>query len=92
MEQWEHMVVQLEVTPESQQLFAYTEADGKVLLDAEGVSTARIMGAVNELGRQGFQLVGTDQSASTAGALTTYYLKRRLEEPATAGGGWVAGV
>lgn len=79
-EQWEHMIVQAELSQDGGQLFAYFAGRAKTLLDNR-VTNSVLLTTLNELGAQGWQLVGTDSTRSAADgrAAQTYFLKRALE-------------
>jgi hypothetical protein len=87
MEQWEHMTVQAQLSETSKELYAITAEGKKTLIDHEDASIGRTIRALNELGREGWQLVDTELMTTSFGAaLTTFFMKRRL--PEKSGGGW----
>jgi hypothetical protein len=90
MEQWEHMVIQAQTSAASKQLVAYMPDGQQLTLDVEDVGVRRVTEALNDLGRQGWQLVSTDITAGSSGhGLAGYYLKRQRTE---SGGGWATSV
>jgi hypothetical protein len=89
MEQWEHMAIESRSSSTGREILAYTHTGRTDTVDPDGNSVPRILQTLNELGREGWQLVDTEVVATQDAYRATYYLKRPAPQE---GGGWATAV
>ncbi|WP_369133017.1 hypothetical protein [Modestobacter sp. I12A-02662] len=83
------MAIESRSTGTGRQIVAYTPTGGTEVIDPESNTLKRTLRALNDYGREGWQLVGTELIAEQGVYRATHFPKRPLEQ---AGGGWAVGV
>ncbi len=83
------MAIESRSTSTGRQIIAYTHTGGTEVIDPESNTMPRTLQALNDYGREGWQLVGTELIAEQGVYRATHFLKRPIEQ---AGGGWANSV